>query len=231
MANSLIKNSRFATGTHVDILYNPVWEAYTADMGDTTANGVFQIICTFSITGNLNDEMFGVGDIAAFGFGVGVISQMNVNGFYVDFPNSMFPDDDVMRYVGNEIQHVYVFQVNGPRMNNLVVNKYTQVINTADYGYAKTNYNRQTDATLSLVPLKMPDDGQLSAVQYSVAHVLKSCDDEDYEITTNTWDANFPIELSGTSIDPIYRRAFLNKRTMESKGRKARSTMQFTLIG
>ena len=60
--------------------------------------------------------------------------------------------------------------------------------------------------------------------------VLKSCNTENYTPTT-VWDQNFPLELSGTSIDPVYRRAYLQKRENTSKGRKAKAKMTFRLIG
>ena len=103
-------------------------------------------------------------------------------------------------------------------------------VEQATYGYAKSVYNLQTKAELVLAPIRLVEDGTLSALMYSKGFVLKSCDDDNYEPTTS-WDTEFPIELSGTSIDPIYRRAYLTKREMTSKSRRSKATMTFKLIG
>jgi len=74
------------------------------------------------------------------------------------------------------------------------------------------------------------DDGTLNKILYSTGFVLKSCNDEDYQPQW-AWNTTFPLELSGTSIDPIYRRAYLKERKLESKNRRSKATLTFLLIG
>jgi len=223
----LIKNSRFRTGEKVDIYHSPVWEGNTTDIIDISAGG-YTVQAVFAE--DLTAEMIYVGDIAAFSFGVGIITAVNVNDIHVDFPNSMFPDNDIAKYVGRENQHTLIFSDTGKVEAGFTVAKYTEVVNQATYGYAKVVYNLQTEANLILTPVRLVDDGILAKVLYSKGYVLKSCNDENYT-PTNTWNGTFPLELSGTSIDPIYRRAYLIERGMESKGRKAKAKMTFKLIG
>jgi hypothetical protein len=148
----------------------------------------------------------------------------------VRFPNSMFPNSNVMVYVGTEIQHCLFFLKTGRVEANFSVANYKEVVEQATYGYAKVVYNLQTQAELTLTPIRLVDDGILSKIMYSRGFVLGACDTENYTPTTS-WNQDFPLELSGTSIDPIYRRAFLTKRESESKGRKSKATMIFKLIG
>lgn len=224
----LIKNRRFRTGSMVDIYHTPVYESYTLSIEDRTLNGIFEIDATFPT--DMSIEQFNVGDICAFGFGVGEISNIDTNTVTVQFPNSMFPDNNVMKYVGQEIQNCLFFLKSGRVEAGFSVAKYSEEVSQASYGYSKVIYNLQTKAELTLAPIRLVDDGLLSKILYSTGFVLGACDVEDYT-HTNTWNQSFPIELSGTSIDPIYRRAFLTKRAMESKGRRSKATMTFQLIG
>ncbi len=224
----LIKNNRFRTGSVVDIYHTPVYEANTISITDESTTGQYKVVATFK--DSIEAEMFDVGDICAFSFGVGIIQFKFFSMIHVLFPKSMFPDNDVAKYVGSEIQHVLIFLKDGRVEANYNVANYKEVVNQATYGYAKVVYNLQTEAEIILTPIRMVDDGVLSKILYSTGFVLKSCNDEDY-VPTTAWNQTFPIELAGTSIDPIYRRAYLQKRAMESKGRRARATLAFTLIG
>jgi hypothetical protein len=229
MAQNLIKNDRFKKGSKVNIHYAPIFEGYTTSITDTTIGGSYQITCVMNT--DLGAEAFGVGDIAALSFGAGVISSKVGSTIVVDFPNSMFPDSDVMRYVGSEIQHTLVFLANDRFIPDMVVGSYEEEIKQATYGYAKSVYNLQSNAKLKLAPVRKVDDGALSQLMVSKGYCLKSCDTDDYEVDTGGWYEDFPIQLSGTSIDPIYRRAFLIKRKQTQKGNRAKATMEFTLIG
>lgn len=233
MADTLIKNKRFKTGTMVDIHYNPSYETNTIAITDSTLNGVFQITATVEkdMTVEITNQVVEVGDIAAFSFGVGTISSLAATTLVVDFPDSMFPDDDVMRYVGTEFQNVLIFKRSANIMPNMIVGNYSEEVEQATYGYAKVVYNLQSTSMLRLAPVRMVDDGVLSALLVSKGFVLKSCDDTDYEVDTGSWYQDFPLQLSGTSIDPIYRRAYLQKRAYTSRGRRAASTLDFMLIG
>lgn len=226
---TLIKNRRFKAGTMVNLLYNPVFDANTTSITDTTAAGLYQITATFDE--DLTPELFSVGDICAFSFGVGTISAKNQFNVVVDFPNSMFPDTDIMRFVGSEFQNTLFFLEDEYIIPNLQVSKYVEQVEQATYGYAKSIYNRQSVTTLKLVPIKRIDDGKLSQALVSSGYVLRSCDDENYDNDVTGWQANFPIQLSGSSIDPIYRRGYLAKRILEASGLKNKSTMDFLLIG
>jgi len=224
----LIKNYRFRTGSMVDIYHTPVFQGNTIDFLDTSFGGTWTVLATFD--NSLAAENFGVGDIAAFGFGVGEIVQKNSNSISVSFPKSMFPDSDVMKYVGSEYQHTMVFSASSKIEAGYKVQRYLENVKQASYGYAKTVYNLQTEADLLLVPLRMVDDGVLNRIMYSKGFVLKSCNTEDYDVTTS-FDTEFPIELSGTSIDPIYRRAYLLERKSEHSSRRSKATLKFRLIG
>jgi len=135
-----------------------------------------------------------------------------------------------MKYVGEGIQHCLFFLSSGRVEAGFTVANYKEEVNQATYGYAKVVYNLQTNAELILTPVRRVEDGTLSKLMYSTGFVLKSCNTDDYTPTT-VWNQTFPIELSGTSIDPIYRRAYMLKRKIESKGRKTKSSMTFKLIG
>lgn len=224
----LIKNNRFRTGATVDIYHTPVYESYTIAITDQTVGGQFEIDAQFPT--DVSIEQFGIGDICAFSFGVGEITNIVTDTVTVQFPNSMFPDTNVMVYVGSEIQHCLFFLKTGRVEANFSVARYKEVVNQATYGFAKTVYNLQTEAELILTPIRLVDDGTLSKIMYSKGFVLGACDTTDYTPTTN-WNQDFPLELSGTSIDPIYRRAFLVKRESESKGRRSKAKMTFRLIG
>jgi len=224
----LIKNNRFRTGSVVDIYHTPVYETYTVSMTDATVGGVYKITATFPQI--MTGELFGVGDLCAFSFGVGVIENITLYNVTVNFPNSMFPDTDIFKYVGNEVQHTLFFLTSGRVSANYTVANYKEVVEQATFGHAKSVYNLQTKAELTLTPIRMVEDGTLSKLLYSRGYVLKSCNDENYTPTTG-WNQEFPLELSGTSIDPIYRRAYLNNRELESKGRKSKAKMTFLLIG
>lgn len=227
---TLIKNRRFKSGTKVDLLINPVYEANTIAIADSTLGGLFQITATFDVV-DLTIEQFGIGDIAAFSFGCGTISAITATTVVVDFPNSMFPDSDVMRYVGSEFQNTLFFLEDGDQLSDLQVSNYAEEMETATYGYAKSVYNREYVTNLKLVPLKRIDDGLMSQAIASLGYVLRSCDQEDYDNDISTWQSNFPINLSGSSIDPIYRRGYLKKRILTAKGLRNKSTMLFQLIG
>ena len=224
----LIKNNRFRTGTMVDIYHTPVYEGRTVSITDTSVGLDYKVDAVFP--DDMSVEQFDVNDICAFSFGVGIVSAIVTNTVTVVFPKSMFPDSNVAKYVGEEIQHVLFFLASGRVEANYTVSKYKEVVKQATFGYAKSVYNLQTEADLLLTPIRLVDDGTLSKILYSRGFVLKSCNDTDYTPTT-VWEQDFPIELSGTSIDPIYRRAYLKKREMESRSRKQKATLSFRLIG
>jgi len=231
MAKNLNKNRRFKEGNKVKIYYAPLFEGYTTAITDTTAGGLFQIVATF--TADLNPETFQIGDVCALSFGAGVISAITQYTITVDFPNSMFPDVDIMRFVGTEYQHVYIFSTTDENrvLEDMIVNRYIEDIEQATFGFMKATYNLQTKATLKLAPIRRVDEGKLSQCLISKGFVLESCDTEDYDNNISTWVSDFPIELSGSSIDPIHRRAYLKQRKIESKSYRAKSVMEFLLIG
>ena len=228
---SLIKNRRFKQGSHVKILYAPLYEGSTIALTDTTAGGLFQIVAT--LPEDISAEMFIVGDVCAFSFGCGIISVKGTTTITVDFPNSMFPDTDIMRFVGTEYQHVLIFSSTDQSrvLNDMVVSQYSEKIDQAVFGYAKVVYNLQTACSLKLAPIRRIDDGKLSQCLISKGFVLESCDTEEYDNDITNWVSDFPIELSGSSIDPIHRRGFLKKRNLKVRGNRAKAVMDFTLIG
>lgn len=226
----LSKNNRFRTGSVVDIYHTPTHESYTQSINDVSVGDVFRVNASFSE--NLTIEKLQEGDICAFSFGVGEIvsiSYFEGSNVVVEFPKSMFPSGDISVYVGAENQHTLFFKKDRV-VAGFNVSIYKEEVSQATYGYAKSVYNLQTNAELILTPIRMVDDGTLNAILYSKGFVLKSCNDEDY-VPSESWATEFPIELSGTSIDPIYRRAYLKKRVLTSKSRRAKSTMTFKLIG
>ena len=230
----LTKNNRFRTGSSVDIYHTPVYEDYTLSIIDasyTDAHGwSYSVDAEFS--SDMSLQQFTIGDICAFSFGVGEIANITSTIINVKFPKSMFPDtSEVAKYVGEEIQHVLFFLKTGRVEANYTVANYKEEVNQATYGQAKVVYNLQTKAELILTPIRMVDDGTLNKILYSKGFVLKSCNDEDYEPAATSWNINFPLELSGTSIDPIYRRAYLKKRALESKSRRSKAKLTFQLIG
>ena len=233
MAEQLIKNKRFKTGAMVDIHYAPTFETHTTAISDSTAGGVFKVNATIyhDISPEISAGTIEIGDLAAFSFGVGIIEGLSAFNITVNFPNSMFPDSNVMRYVGSEYQSLLFFKADERIMPNMQVARYSEEVSQATYGYAKTVYNLQSEARLTLIPLRIVDDGTLSQVLMSKGFVLKSCDDLDYDIDTGGWYSQFPLQLSGTSIDPIYRRAYMVKREIQNKGNRAKATMEFVLIG
>lgn len=228
----LVKNRRFREGSKVDIYHTPIWEGHTINILDVSVGNDWLVFV--SLDRSLAGEQVQQGDICAFSFGVGEIvtaDPISSNSFHVSFPKSMFPlGADVDKYVGSDFQHVLIFAKTGKVSANYTVALYKEEVEQATWGFAKSVYNLQTNAELTLTPIRMVEDGTLSALMYSKGYVLKSCDDEDYT-PTETWDTEFPIELSGTSIDPIYRRAHLLKRNMTSKSRRSKATMTFKLIG
>jgi len=231
MDKLLVKNRRFKEGKSVDILHSPVYEGNTVAISDSTSGSTFSIVATME--NDISTEQFKVNDIAAFGFGAGVITAISGRDVTVGFPNSMFPNQNVMRYVGTEFQNVLFFVITANQdavAKGFYVGKYTEEVKQATFGYTKNVYNLETDAELVLVPVRRQHDGVLSALMISKGFVLKSCDDELYD-TSAGWLPDFPLELSGTSIDPIYRRAFLKKRKIESDSLRAKSSMTFKLIG
>ncbi len=231
MATNLNKNRRFKEGNKVKIYYAPRFEGYSSEITDTTAGGLFQIVVTF--VADLTPEIINVGDVCALSFGAGVISAKSQYTLTVDFPNSMFPDTDIMRFVGTEVQHIYVFSTTdiNRRLEDMQVDRYIEEIEQATFGFMKATYNLQTKATLKLAPIRRVDEGKLAQALISKGFVLESCDTEDYDNDISTWVSDFPIELSGSSIDPIHRRAYLKQRKIESKSHRAKSTMEFLLIG
>ena len=227
----LIKNNRFRTGSTVDIYHTPIWEGNSISILDVSVGNDWTIFVNFDRS--FAGEQVAQGDICAFSFGVGIITTPDPtisNSLHVEFPKSMFPDTDVKKWVGSDFQHTLIFAQTGKVAANFTVAQYKEEVEQATWGYAKSVYNLQTKAELVLAPIRLVEDGTLSALMYSKGYVLKSCDETDYEPTTS-WDTEFPIELSGTSIDPIYRRAYLTKRNMTSKGRRSKATMTFRLIG
>ena len=228
----LIKNNRFRTGSKVDIYHTPIWEGNTVSILDVSSGNDWLVWVTMDRS--LIGEQIQQGDICAFSFGVGVIASADPtvsSSFHVTFPHSMFPlGADVDKFVGSDFQHVLIFSQTGKVSANYTVAQYKEEVKQATWGFAKSVYNLQTNAELVLTPLRMVEDGTLSALMYSKGFVLKSCDDTDY-VPTETWDTTFPIELSGTSIDPIYRRAYLKERKMTSKSRRSKATLEFKLIG
>lgn len=224
----LIKNNRFRTGSVVDIYHTPVYESNTLSITDISVGNVWQVDAVFPT--DMSVHQFGIGDLCAFGFGVGVISGISTVTVTVDFPKSMFPDSDVAKYVGSEVQHTLFFLQTGRVEANFTVANYKEEVAQAVYGYAKSVYNLQTEAELVLTPIRMVDDGTLNKLMYSKGFILKSCNDTDYTPEIS-WNIDFPIELSGTSIDPIYRRAFLQKRQIESRHMRSKAKLTFLLIG
>lgn len=225
---NLIKNNRFRTGSVVDIYHTPVYESYTVSITDSASGGSYKVIAEFP--NDMSIEMFGVGDICAFSFGAGEIIEKTAYTLTVEFPNSMFGTQDIAKYVGYENQHTLIFLKTGRVEANFTVAQYKEVVSQATYGHAKVIYNLKSDAEITLTPIRLVDDGLLNKILYSKGFVLKSCNDEDY-VPDTSWNQTFPIELSGTSIDPVYRRAFLAKREMTSTSRKAKAKMTFKLIG
>jgi len=127
----LIKNNRFRTGNVVDIYHTPVYEGYTIAITDTTAGGKFEVDAQFP--SDVSIEQFGIGDICAFSFGVGVITIIVTDTVTVQFPGIIFPDNDVMVYLGTEIQHCLFFLKTGRVEANFTVAKYKEVVNAATY--------------------------------------------------------------------------------------------------
>jgi hypothetical protein len=200
---------------------------FTADPNGTivSVGSVVMDGSGYSISGNVT-----ITDGLGTGLAISIDSLVSHSEVVLSFPTSMFPDSDVAKYVGNEIQHALFFLTTGRVEANFTVAKYKEEVKQATYGYAKVVYNLQTQADLILTPIRMVDDGTLSKILYSKGFVLKSCNSENY-VPTTAWSQDFPIELSGTSIDPIYRRAYLGKRQIESRSRKSKAKLTFRLIG
>ena len=233
MSKNLIKNRRFKEGSKVKILHTPLYEGNSISVSDASSGGVF--IVSVQMEEDLTAEQMIVGDIAAFGFGAGVITSLAGDSFTASFPNSTFPSGAIHRYVGTQHQNILFFNwatpANGRITSDFNVNQYEESVEQATFGYTKNVYNLQTDATLLLSPTKRLNDGELSAIIISKGFVLKSCDDELYDNSAATWLPDFPLELSGTSIDPIFRRAYLKKRDIVAKKFGVRSALEFKLIG
>ena len=230
MSKQLIKNRRFKEGASVNILHSPIYEDDAIILSDSSSSTKFQL--TLIMENDLTPEMVQVGDIAAFGFAAGIVNQISSFQITVEFPNSTFPESGIERYVGNEAYHVQFFSMtdNNRITEKFFVAKYVEGTKQASYGFSKNIYGLEQVAELVLVPVRRLNDGVLSAIQLSKGYVLKSCDDDNYDNST-AWIPEFPLKLSGVSVDPIYRKAFLTKRGLESKGARARSKMTFELIG
>lgn len=235
----LSKNNRFRTGTSVDIYHTPVYQTNTVAIDSTGLSAQYYRLRAY-FKEDLTTEQFGVGDLCALSFGVGKITAVTVSveegiGSYLwlEFEQSVFRTDniiEIMKYVGSEIQNAIFFLTTGRVEANFTVANYKEEVNQATYGYAKTVYNLQTKAELVLTPIRMVDDGTLNKIMYSKGFVLKSCNDDNYAPTV-TWNTEFPLELSGTSIDPVFRRAYLKTRKLESKSRRSKAKLTFQLIG
>jgi len=225
----LIKNSRFRTGSQVDIFHSPVYEGNSVGINETTGQGAFNIEVEMST--DMAIEQVSVGDICSFGFGAGQIFDINSEFISINFPYTMFPSgSDITAYIGSVVQHVLIFSA-ARVIEGFAVSKYLELVEQATYGYVKAVYNLQTKADLELVPLSFVDDGTIDKLMYSKGFVLRSCNQTDEAPTAGDWEQDFPLELSGTSIDPIYRRAFMLKREITSTSRRAKAKMSFRLIG
>ena len=230
----LVKNNRFKRGGMVDIYHSPIYEGYTTEITDVSVGNSWKI--NVHLDKDISSEMVSVRNIIAFGFGVGVIDLIkyvdsNRTLLKVSFPKSMFPKDDIMKYVGSTYQTVLIFHHSLNIQKNYVVSHLKETVAQASYGYEKSIYNLQTKTELYLAPVMKIDNGNLTSILYSKGIVLKSCNDDDYTPTISGWDGNFPLELSGTSIDPIYRRAYLKKREINTSSNKSKMKLEFILIG
>ena len=160
MAENIIKNKRFREGSKVSIYFAPVFEGYTTDIIDSSVGSNYSIVCTMNK--DMSIEQLGVGDIFALSFGVGIITLIDSFDVTVSFPNSMFPDANVMRYVGSQTQHCYGFLSSERFIADMQVNRYEEVIKEGTYGHMKATYSLNTQADLLLTPIRKVDDGSLS---------------------------------------------------------------------
>lgn len=212
----LLKNKRFKLGSRVDLHYSPIFSRNTISISTNFLAGTFQITATFDV--DLTPEMIEVGDIASFAFGAGEISSVNQYSVIVDFPDSTFPDTIKMReYTGSDYQHVYIFKGNERKISSLLVESIDETIKEAVYGISDTQYNQELSTELSLVKTKVEEDGSFYQILSSPALVVKACDTSNYNIPRTSWVGDFPIQLGGNTIDPIYRLAKIKERSMTTK--------------
>ena len=227
-----IRNNRFRIGSSVDIYHSPVFEAYTTSIvEDVAGNGlVYDMQLPSNVDIVLNQVQ--TGDYAAFGFGVGTISKIEVGGaaFSVVFETSAWLHPDVQTYLGGEIQNVLFFKSDANVENGFLVANYREEVTTASYGYARTVYNTEVKGELVLTPIRRVEDGALSNILYSTGYILKSCNTEQYAYT-GLWDGSFPLGFNGASVYPSKKRASLAKRKLTSRGRKTKTSMIFELLG
>jgi len=225
----LVKNRRFKRGGAVDIHYAPIFTTTTISMTTSVAGNKFRI--NAEIEENATIEMFNVGDLAGFKFGAGVIISISEHNIIVEFPDSTFPVTNVKEYVGSDFQEIAIFLKNERVLRNVLTGNVKEKIDTATYGYAETVYSSESNTELSLLPSKFEDDAVLGQIAHSYAYILKSCDDDNYQVDQNAWQGDFPIELGGNSVDPVYRRAVLKERTLTTKRGVTRQEFIFKLLG
>jgi hypothetical protein len=227
-----IRNNRFRIGSSVDIYHTPIFETYTIAIVEIVEGTGLRY--TMSVPEDINIALEGVeiGDYAAFGFGVGEITLIDVSGnnFEITFETSAWLHPDVQDHRGGEIQNVLFFKSDANVETGFLVANYKEEVSIADYGYAKTVYNTEVKGELVLTPIRRVEDGALSRILYSTGYILKSCNTEQYEYT-GLWDGSFPVGFSGASVYPSKKRASLAKRKLTSRGRKTKTSMIFELLG
>lgn len=227
-----IRNNRFRIGSTVDIYHSPVYESYTTNIVEISSGTGLSYTMTLPADANIVLNQVASGDYAAFGFGVGTISRIAVEGtsFDITFETSAWQHPDVQTYLGGEIQNVLFFKSGSNVENGFLVANYKEEVTIADYGYARTVYNTEVKGELVLTPIRRVEDGALSNILYSTGYILKSCNTEQYEYA-GLWDGTFPLGFSGASVYPSKKRASLAKRKLTSRGRKTKTSMIFELLG
>lgn len=227
-----IRNNRFRIGSSVDIYHSPIFEAYTVSIVEIAEGTGLRYTMTLPSDINISVEGIQVGDYAAFGFGVGVITLIDVSGysFEITFETSAWIHPDVQNHLGGEIQNVLFFKSNANVETDFLVANYKEEVTIANYGYARTVYNTEVKGELVLTPIRRVEDGALSNILYSTGYILKSCNTEQYAYT-GLWDGSFPLGFSGASVYPSKKRASLAKRKLTSRGRKTKTSMVFELLG
>lgn len=227
-----IRNNRFRIGSTVDIHHSPVFEAYTTSIVEKDSGNGLVYDMTLPEDVDISLNQVSSGDLAAFGFAVGVINkvQSGGNAFSVTFETSAWQHPDVQTYLGGEIQNVLFFKSDSNVESDFLVANYKEEVTIAEYGYARTVYNTEVKGELVLTPIRRVEDGALSNILYSTGYVLKSCNTEQYEYA-GLWDGTFPLGFSGASVYPSRKRASLAKRKLTSRGRKTKTSMVFELLG
>ena len=226
---TLVKNGRFKRGSNVTVFHSPTYQGYSIKIEDSTATGEFRLKATLET--DITGEMINIGDIMAFPFAAGLIVSKGTNYIIASFPDSTFPTADILSYVGSMFQHIMVFSTTDRLIDNLIVNKYNEKVEVATFSEANVVYNRKYNNTLELTEVSIVDEGSLTQLNMSVGYVIKSCDENDYSVNHNEWQGDFPIGLSGGSIDPIYRLGSLDKREMSSRRDRTKAKFKFQMIG